>query len=88
MKKLNAFYSQNKTKKLNAFNQLALNLLLLREFHEPRTFGNLKGPQSNHILCDYLSNKNKVVCIEYDIFGILFHKRYSRAYEKEHLQMQ
>ncbi len=43
--------------------------------HEPRTFGKLKGLQFNHILCDCLSNKNKVVPIEYDIFGILFHKR-------------
>ena len=67
---------------------MTLNFLLLREFHEPRTFGKLKGLQFNHILCDYLSNKNIVVCIEYDIFGILFHKRYSSTYEQEHLQMQ
>ena len=54
---------------------MTLNFLLLREFHEPRTFGKLKGLQFNHILCDYLSNKNKVVCIEYGIFGILFQRR-------------
>ena len=52
-----------------------LNFLLLREFHEPRIFGKLKGLQFNYILYDYLSNKNKVVCIEYDTFGTLFHKR-------------
>ena len=54
---------------------MALNFLLLKEFHELRTFGKLKGLQFNHILYDYLSNKNKVVFIEYDIFGILFYKR-------------
>ena len=54
---------------------MALNFLILREFHEPRTFGKLKGLQFNHILCDYLSNKNKVVRIEYNSFGILFHKK-------------
>ena len=67
---------------------MALNFLLLREFCEPRTFGKLKGLQFNHILYDYLSNKNKVVSIEYNIFGILFHKRLSSAYEQENLQMQ
>jgi hypothetical protein len=82
------FILKRKQKKLNAFNRLALSFPLLREFHEPRSFENLKGLQFNHIQCDYLSNKNKVVCIEYDIFGILFHKRYSSAYEQEHLQMQ
>jgi hypothetical protein len=45
---------------------MALNFLLLKEFHELRTFGKLKGLQFNHILYDYLSNKNKVVSIEYD----------------------
>ena len=54
---------------------MALNFLLLREFCEPRTFGKLKGLQFNHILYDYLSNKNKVVSIEYNIFGTLFHKK-------------
>ena len=54
---------------------MALKFLQLREFHEPRTFGKLKGLQFSHILYDYLSNKNKVVSIEYDILGILFHKR-------------
>ena len=54
---------------------MTLNFLLLREFHEPRTFGKLKGLQFNYILYDYLSNKNKVVSVEYNIFYILFHKR-------------
>ena len=67
---------------------MALNFLLLWEFCEPRTFGKLKGLQFNHILYDYLSNKNKVVSIEYNIFGILFHKKKSSDYEQEHLQMQ
>ena len=54
---------------------MALNFLLLREFHDARTFGKSKGLQFNHILYDYLSNKNKVVSIEYNIFGILLHKK-------------
>ena len=54
---------------------MALNFLLLREFHKARIFGKMKGLQFNHILYDYLSNKNKVVSIEHNIFGILFHKK-------------
>ena len=54
---------------------MALNFLLLREFHDARTFGKSKGLQFNHIQYDYLSNKNKVVSIEYNIFGTLFHKK-------------
>ena len=67
---------------------MALNFLLLTEFHEPSTFGKLKGLQLNHTLYDYLSNKNKVVSIEYNIFGISFHKKKSSDYEQEHLQIQ
>ena len=54
---------------------MALNFLLLREFHKPRTLEKLKGLQFNHTLYDYLFNKYKVVSIEYNIFGISFHKK-------------
>ena len=67
---------------------MALNFLLLREFHKPRTFGKSNGLQFIYILYDYLSNKNKAVSNEYNIFGILFHKKQSSDYEQEHSQMQ
>ena len=67
---------------------MALNFLLLKEFHKPRTFGKSKGLQFNYILYDYLSTKNKVLSIKYNIFSILFHKKYSSDYEQQHLQMQ